>query len=190
MPAGATVGIRDFAGKIVFLEWFAVWCPYCVAAAPQVTAGIVNYYGPRGGNPYGVPVLHIAVNQESSPSYATSTSNFVNQQGFSHVVNDYNATSTNAVKKLFQPSGQPVFAVINCVTNSSSHQPWQVMVNYIGYGNTDFNAELAYVRSLIDSVKAPSPWSGWPHSSGTCGRCSSSLPAARAWPRRPACCWA
>ena len=56
-PVGSTVRLSDFAGRIVFLEWFAVWCPYCVAAAPQVKTGIVDYYTARNGNPYGVPVF-------------------------------------------------------------------------------------------------------------------------------------
>ena len=43
VQAGARVYIQDFAGRVVFLEWFAVWCPYCVAAAPQVEAGIVDW---------------------------------------------------------------------------------------------------------------------------------------------------
>src|SRR5262245_34748453 len=50
VPAGARVYLRDFAGRVVFLEWFAVWCPYCVAAAPQVQAGIVDWYESHGGN--------------------------------------------------------------------------------------------------------------------------------------------
>ena len=56
-PAGSTVRLSDFTGRIVFLEWFAVWCPYCVAAAPQVDAGIADWYAARGGNPYGVPLI-------------------------------------------------------------------------------------------------------------------------------------
>jgi hypothetical protein len=55
VPAGAQVRLHDFAGRIVFLEWFAVWCPYCTAAVPQIDAGIVDWYEARGGaNPSGV----------------------------------------------------------------------------------------------------------------------------------------
>lgn len=42
-------------GLVVFFEWFAVWCPYCVAAVPQVEIGIVDWYEARGGNPHGCP---------------------------------------------------------------------------------------------------------------------------------------
>ena len=154
VPAGARVYIRDFAGRVVFLEWFAVWCPYCVAAAPQVKTGIGDWYQSRGGNPYGVPVLHIAVNQEASSFYQASTANFINQQGFSPVVNDYDGAIINPVRFQFQSGGQPIFVVINGVTNSPSHQPWQLLVNNLGYGQTDFNQTLANFRAIIDTVQA------------------------------------
>jgi len=157
VPAGARVGIRDFAGTIVFLEWFAVWCPYCVAAAPQVETSIVAYYNARGGNPYGVPVTHIAVNQESRSFYQAPTDSFIDQQGFSIVVNDYDNISINPVKAMFNPVGQPVFVVINCLTNSPNLLPWQVLVNYLGYGQTDFNQTLASFRAVIDSVQSAAP---------------------------------
>lgn len=155
VPAGATVRLHDLAGRIVFLEWFAVWCPFCVAAAPQVEAGIVDHYAARGGNPAGIPVLHIAVNQEPRSFYQSQTDTFINDQGFRVVVNDYNSTSTNRVRFMFQSSGQPIFAVINGVTNSPSHRPWQVLVNHLGYGETDFNVELANFRAAIDRVRLP-----------------------------------
>ena len=41
---GRPVQLTDFAGKIVFLEWFAWWCPFCQAAAAQIEPGIVQAY--------------------------------------------------------------------------------------------------------------------------------------------------
>ena len=157
VPAGARVHIRDFAGRVVFLEWFAVWCPYCVAAAPQVETGIVDWYESRGGNPYGVPVLHVAVNQEASSFYQASTDNFINQQGFGITVNDYEGSVINPVRFQFITSGQPLFVVINGVTNSPTHQPWQILVAEQRYGQTDFNQTLAGFRAVIDTVQAPVP---------------------------------
>ncbi len=169
VPAGARVYLQDFAGRIVFLEWFAVWCPYCVAAAPQVEEGIVDWYAARGGNPHGVPVLHVAVNQEASSFYQPQTENFINQQGFGVVVNDYEGNVINPVRFMFQSSGQPLFVVINGVTNSPTHQPWQVLVNYLGYGQTEFSRTLANFRATIDSVQAPvtAPQLGAPRRAGS-----------------------
>ena len=158
VPIGGAVNLRDFAGRIVFLEWFAVWCPYCVAAAPQVKSDIVDYYAARGGNPSGVPILHIAANQEANSGYQAQTDSFVTQQGFNPVANDYGpGLGTNRVRFMFQNSGQPIFVVINGVTNSPTHQPWQLLVNHLGYGQTDFHTTLAGFRSVIDTVQSPAP---------------------------------
>ncbi len=157
LPAGNSVQLEQLAGRIVFLEWFAVWCPFCTAAAPQVVAGIDNYYKSRGGNPDGIEVLHVAVDQESNPSFRSRTETFIDRYSFVHVVNDYNATSVNKVRFQFQNTGQPIFAVINGVTNSPSHRPWQLLVNHLGYGDSDFSTELASFRAKIDAVKAAPP---------------------------------
>jgi thiol-disulfide isomerase/thioredoxin len=154
VPAGGRVNLADFSGRIVFLEWFAVWCPFCVAAAPQVKSGIVDWYAARGGNPSGVPVLHVAVNQESASFYQAQTDSFIAQQGFDPVVNDYGpGFGTNRVRFLFQSSGQPIFVVINGVTNSPTHRPWQLLVNHLGYGETQFSTVLAGFRAIIDQVE-------------------------------------
>jgi thiol-disulfide isomerase/thioredoxin len=157
VPAGSSVHLSDFAGRIVFLEWFAVWCPYCVAAAPQVKTGIVDWYATRNGNSNGVPVLHIAVNQEAASFYQTQTDSFITREGFNPVVNDYDSIGTNRVRFMFQSSGQPIFVVINAVTNSPTHRPWQLLVNHLGYGDTDFNQELTNFRAIIDTVQLPAP---------------------------------
>jgi thiol-disulfide isomerase/thioredoxin len=33
---GEPVSLYDLEGKIIFLEWFAWWCPFCEAAANDV----------------------------------------------------------------------------------------------------------------------------------------------------------
>ena len=110
VPAGATVRLADFAGRVVFLEWFAVWCSFCAAAAPQVNTGIVDWYANRGGNPFGVPVLHIAVNQEPRSSFQSQTESFITQHGFNPVVNDYDSTSTNRVRGFCLSSSTSVYS--------------------------------------------------------------------------------
>jgi len=157
VPAGAQAKVQDFAGHIVFIEWFAVWCPYCQAAVPQVETGIVDWYAARRGNPQGVPVLYLFANQESASFYQSQTTSFINNPNnvaaSTIVLNDYGVPGSNPVRTAFQNSGQPVFVVINGVTNSPSHTPWKVLVNHLGYGDTDFNQELANFRAVIDSVQ-------------------------------------
>jgi len=100
---------------------------------------------------------------EDLASYQGQTENFIAQHRFDPVCNDYvvsnNVTYNDGfVRLLFQPSGQrPVFAVINGVSNSPTHAPWQLLVNQGSFGETDFSQEIAAWRMIIDSVKAPAP---------------------------------
>ncbi len=157
VPAGAQAKLQDFAGRIVFLEWFAVWCPYCTAAEPQIDAGIVDWYAARGGNPYGVPVLYMFVNLESGSSYQSSTTTYINNNLSASTIcyNDYGIPGSNPVRTAFQSSGQPIFAVINGVTNSPTHTPWKLLVNHLGFGDTDFSQEILNFRAAIDTVQPP-----------------------------------
>ena len=161
VPAGAQAKIHDFPGHIIFIEWFAVWCSFCQAAVPQVDAGIVDWYESRGGNPQGVPVLYLFANQESASFWQPQTTSYINTNlsPATIVFNDYGIPGSNPVRTAFQSSGQPIFVAINGVTNSPSHAPWQVLVNHLGLGQTDFNQELVNFRAQIDSVlpAAPAP---------------------------------
>ncbi|HMO66502.1 MAG TPA: TlpA disulfide reductase family protein, partial [Verrucomicrobiota bacterium] len=145
------VQLHDLAGKIVFLEWFAWWCPFCQAAAPQVDAGIARWYADRGGNPAGVPVVHVAVNLQ--PGQESQTQNFINRADFGLVLEDFHRALANR----FQSGGQPIFAIINGVTNSPSHRPWELLLHQDGYGTRDFSASILDFRAVMDAVQAPPP---------------------------------
>jgi thiol-disulfide isomerase/thioredoxin len=73
---GEEVSLYDMEGKIIFLEWFAYWCPFCQAAAADVVPGIIDYYDDRDGNPAGVPVMHVGLNLQGGAESATQ--NFIN----------------------------------------------------------------------------------------------------------------
>ncbi len=143
---GRPVSLTDFAGKIVFLEWFAWWCPFCQASAPQVRAGIVDYYAARGGNPAGIPVLHVALNLQSGQE--VDTQRFITAYGLGQTLNDFN----RALADRFQVGGQPIFAIINGVADSASHRPWELVYTQLGYGSTQ--APISDFRSAIDRVRA------------------------------------
>ena len=34
-PVKKVAGLKDFAGKVVYLEFWATWCPPCVAGIPR-----------------------------------------------------------------------------------------------------------------------------------------------------------
>lgn len=143
------VELSDLEGKIVFLEWFAWWCPFCQASAPEVAAGIDRWYEERAGNPAGIPVMHVAVNLQSGQE--VQTHNFVTRAGFRSVLEDFN----RAVANRFQSGGQPIFAIINGVTNSPSHRPWELLLHQDGYGQRDFSESIQDFRAVIDTVQKP-----------------------------------
>jgi thiol-disulfide isomerase/thioredoxin len=146
---GRPVSLADFAGKVVFLEWFAWWCPFCQAAAPQVKSGIVDYYASRGGNAAGLPVLHVSLNLQSGQE--AQTQQFINAYGLGQTLNDFN----RAVANRFQTGGQPIFAIINGVAGSASHRQWELVFTQLGYGSTQ--APITDFRNAIDRVRAAAP---------------------------------
>lgn len=158
------VRLREFEGKIVFLEFFAVWCPFCVAAANETDPRILDHYASLKGTSNGLEVVFIAVNIEASTAsnLQPRTDDFVASHGYPLVCNDYLRTnntvlSNGVVRALFQPRNQPVFVAINGVTNSPSHRPWELLINYLGYGQTDFRQTVTNFRAVLDSVQAPPP---------------------------------
>jgi thiol-disulfide isomerase/thioredoxin len=146
---GEPVQLTNFSGQIVLLDWFAWWCPFCQAAAPQLASGIDEWYAERGGNPAGIPVIHAGVNLQ--PNQEAQTQNFVTRAQLERVLEDFD----RAVANRFASSGQPIFAIINGVTNSPSHQPWELLYSRLGYGQTTF--PVAEFRAAIDAVTAPPP---------------------------------
>jgi thiol-disulfide isomerase/thioredoxin len=150
---GKPVRLTDFTGSIIFLEWFAHWCPFCIAAASQVDAGIVDHYRTRGGNPAGIPVVHIAINLQSDAAQRdrTATTTFVQRYGFDPVLQD----TQRVLARRFAESGQPIFAIINGVTNSPNVRPWELLHTLQNYGSTQSPLEL--FRTAIDRVQAAPP---------------------------------
>ncbi len=144
---GQPMALSDFAGKIVLLDWFAWWCPFCQAAAPQLLAGVHEHYAARGGNPAGIPVVSVGVNLQANQE--TQTQNFVNRAEYEFVWQDFDRAVAN---RFFPTGGQPLFAIINGVTNSPSHRPWELIYARQGYGQTVF--PVADFRAAIDAVQA------------------------------------
>ena len=142
--------LADLHGKIIFLDWFAWWCPFCQAAAPQLLQGVDQWYESRGGNPDGLEVVHVGVNLQGNQE--AQTQNFIQRAGLELVLEDFNRKVAN---QFFPEGGQPLFAIINGVTNSPSHAPWELVYSRRGYGERDF--PVAEFRAAIDAIKKPSP---------------------------------
>ena len=68
---GQPASLHDFAGRVIFLEWFAYWCPFCQAAAERTTPEIDRYYVALGGNAHGVSVVHVHLNVQGGAELQT-----------------------------------------------------------------------------------------------------------------------
>lgn len=137
---GEPVNLTDYEGKVVFLEWFAWWCPYCQAAAAQTGTGI------PASNSHGVPVAHVSVNLQGGEE--SDTQAFIDYYGLGQVLNDFDRSVANR----FQTGGQPIFAVINGVSGSPSHGPWELVYSHLGYG--ELQTPIATFLAAINSVEA------------------------------------
>jgi len=111
-------------------------------------------------------VAYAVANLERSSTWQAETDTYLRVNGVNLCVNDYTTTNVNVVRNLFapptasNPNPRPVFVIINCVSNSTSHpQQWQVLAKDINTGGSsiDLSARLAAWRNLIDSVQAPPP---------------------------------
>ena len=143
---GMPVKLSDLEGNVIFLEWFAWWCPFCRSAAAEIGPGIVDHYKNLGGNLNGVPVKHVGINLQSGQE--TDTQSFVEFYGLELVLNDFDRGLANR----FQGGGQPIFAIINGVKDSPSHRQWELLYSHLGYGELD--SPIATFRSEINAVMA------------------------------------
>lgn len=141
---GQTVTLYDLEGKVVFLEFFAWWCPFCQAAASTIGPEVVDYFADQGGNSNDVEVVHVAINLQGGQE--SDTQAFIDRFNLGIVWNDFN----NIVANRFG-FGQPIFAVINGVADSPSHQQWEMVYGLSGYGQTTF--PIQNLRNAINSVQ-------------------------------------
>lgn len=142
---GQPVQLYDLAGQVIFLEWFAWWCPFCQAAAAEIGPGIVEHYKSQGGTAKGADFVHVGLNLQGGNEIETQE--FIDANQFGLVLNDF----SRAVADRFQVGGQPIFAIINGIANSPSHEQWELLYTQLGYGQLDF--PIATFREAIDSVE-------------------------------------
>ncbi|MCI0536174.1 MAG: immunoglobulin domain-containing protein [Verrucomicrobiales bacterium] len=151
---GQPMQLSDFVGKILFLDFFAHWCPVCNAAAPQLESGIYQRYR-EAGNAAGLPVVYVLCNLQGdfTPRDAAGTAAFTSRFGSDAFVLEDN---NRALQHRFtSASGQPTFAVINGVANSASHRQWELVYSLHGYTSPGRVQPIGEFQAAIDSVRAP-----------------------------------
>lgn len=158
---GSHWGLSDFAGKIVFVDFFSVWCGNCQSALTQMGTGIRDYYAVRKGTSNGIPVAHVIVDI-SGPSYVQQTDAYLPPRGVRVCGSDLTKTLRNLIAPpggTNGPDPRPVYMIINGVSNSTSHSQWQLLDLHVepGGGAEDYSARIGQWRRIIDSVQAPAP---------------------------------
>jgi hypothetical protein len=146
---GQPTSLRDFAGSVMLLEFFNAYCSHCQQATPQIESGIHDDYQARGGTQDGFPVTVVYVNETPDRQ---GTDDFIAAHGLDLVLDDLPLYS---VLSAYGGSGYPHFVVINGVTNSTSHLPWQILYRGSGFNYT--NDTLPVLHACIDSVRRTLP---------------------------------
>lgn len=150
---GQPVSLHDFEGKVVLLDFFAWWCPFCSGSAMDLDANLLPYFQSRGNKTStGLPFMRVGLNlqPDASPTDISRTDSFIAQHGFGLVLQD----TQRAVASLFVDGFvQPVFVVINGVADSPSHDQWELVYSLNNYGST--TAPTTAMRNAINSVAAP-----------------------------------
>src|SRR4051812_26210731 len=102
---------------------------------------------------------------ESDSTWQAQTDSYMASFGVKTCGNEYASGATHIVRSLFatptssNPDPRPLFIVINCISNTLTRRYHEVLVNAVenGGGTTDFSAQIAAWRTIIDAVQAPAP---------------------------------
>jgi hypothetical protein len=114
-----------------------------------------------------LPVAWVPINMESATFYQAQTDTYLGSFNTRICGNDYTGVGVGVqvVRNLFalpnasNPDPRPVFAAINCISNTPGRRYREVLVNefYNGGGEMNFSASIATWRGTIDAVQAPPP---------------------------------
>ena len=153
---GQPVPLSQLEGHVLFIDFFAHWCPVCRGAAPQILREIDDWYEMRQGNPDGIPMLHIGANLQADNSNANrnATTTFIQTYRIPLAIQD---TSRRLQGRFGPTSGQPTFVIINGVTNSPTHRPWELLYARFSYQDSTQSRPIEAFRAAIDSVQAAPP---------------------------------
>jgi thiol-disulfide isomerase/thioredoxin len=125
---GESVSLGDYAGKVIFLEFFNTWCPYCKQAYPSTKKLSAIY-------PWGEQVVFLKINRGEEP---TKVQEFVNQYPSDWKVL---VDKDEKIYRSFFDRGVPAFVIIN----SSGELSYKTT----GWGSSVYNDLLSELKKLV-----------------------------------------
>jgi len=140
-----SVALRDFAGKILVLDFFAYWCVPCQRASAEVEDKIRTYYASRGGNPQGVPVEVVAVNVEMEQRSRTEA--FIRKNKLGLVVQDVDG----ATLRQYGGASLPHLVIIDGTQAAADLPKFQVVYRTAGFEGA------AKLKAIIDRLGSARP---------------------------------
>ncbi|MBN1823432.1 MAG: TlpA family protein disulfide reductase [Endomicrobiales bacterium] len=127
---GKEVALESLRGKIVFIDFWASWCPPCKASIPAVE----RLYGALDGKEVAV----LGINIENKPE---AVKRFVLEKGFSYPV----LSGNSRIASEYGVSGIPAFFIINGEGN--------IVKKYAGYYPGMEEEWEAEIKELLRTVK-------------------------------------
>lgn len=96
---GNAFSLADFKGKVVFLDFWATWCPPCVISSPEVEKIAADYKGKP------VEVVSISLDDSEAP-----VKKFIQER---HITNRVALVGDSDVSEKYKIHGIPAFFIID-----------------------------------------------------------------------------
>lgn len=135
------IWLKDFAGRIVVLDFFTYWCGPCKLASADIENNLTKFYADHGGNPAHIPVTVIGINIDTGQP--ARTDDFVRRAGLELTADD---GDQEAFSQFDVQNAVPLVVVINGVPG---RRQWEVLYRKAGYEGAQT------IRRVIDSVGGP-----------------------------------
>jgi len=125
---GETLNFEALEGKVVFINFWATWCPPCVAEMPSIQ----NLYEQYKDNP---DVVFVIINVENNENKVRK---FINKKKYSFPIYLPNASQ---IPKVYASSSIPTTFVLN--------KEGYISYKKVGMANYDAESFVTYINRLI-----------------------------------------